>query len=217
MSVLIGLNAEGYFCITESESNIARINQAGGFVTSVCVFDDAMGRGEYYRNKYGGGGRGRGGGGGGGYGGRGGDGGFGGGRRFDRDDGGGYGQHRGGWKNQEASAAYTTTWSDLASLLVGLDNRNYNAYHELERTFVYEQAPLRFQLGFDHIQGDPYASPSRAHVTVDAASAGFPAAMYTDKIRNVALCDYLTRRFADAARRAGADAKQGTKKMKQRR
>ncbi|RLN98026.1 hypothetical protein BBJ28_00016316, partial [Nothophytophthora sp. Chile5] len=94
-------------------------------------------------------------------------------------------------------------------LLHDLHNRNYGAYHDLERAFSFSDgsSDLRFTLGFDHIQGDPYASPSRAHVTVSALSAGFPEEMHLSTIRNVALCDYLTRQFAASARSAGADAK----------
>ncbi|KAL4100387.1 hypothetical protein PRIC1_008181 [Phytophthora ramorum] len=144
-----------------------------------------MGRGEYYRNKYGGGGRGRG------RGGRGGG--------YERGHGGGH----------LSTPLATASWQQLGSILQELHNRNYGAYHDLQRAFEFEDVAggLRFSLEFDHIQGDPYASPSRAHVTVSAGSAAFPAEMHVDKTRNVALCDYLTRAFAASARQAGADAK----------
>lgn len=99
------------------------------------------------------------------------------------------------------------TWQRLGNTLIGIDKRNYGSYHALERVFTFSQSTLSFKLAFDFIQGDPYASPSRAHVVVHPASAGFPAEMYTSKIRNIALCDYLTRQFARAARNSGADAK----------
>ncbi|TMW55050.1 hypothetical protein Poli38472_013812 [Pythium oligandrum] len=157
-----------------------------------------MGRGEYYRNKYGGGGRGRG---------RGGP------REERRDEYPSEGRRSGGgWRNNDgdiatSSSASVLTWQQLGNLLQDIHNRNYNAYHDLRRVFAYESRDLCFQLGFDHIQGDPYASPSRAHVQVLSASARFPREMHASKIRNVALCDYLTRQFAESARRAGADAK----------
>lgn len=163
-----------------------------------------MGRGEYYRNKYGGGGRG--------------------GRGRGRDDRGEYGGHGGGdgrggggWRGgsgrpqSSAAARPTATWQQLGDLLRDIHNRNYGAYHELECEFkCAEVDELVFTLGFDHIQGDPYASPSRAHVQVEAASAALPPDMFRAKIRNVALCDYLTRKFAAAARSAGVDAKTRT-------
>ncbi|KAI9905520.1 hypothetical protein PsorP6_013879 [Peronosclerospora sorghi] len=140
-----------------------------------------MGRGEYYRNKYGSGtrrgGRGRG--------------------RSDR------------LNYPEPISVAKASWRELGDTLRELHNRNYGAYHELERMFEYqsESSGLCFTLEFDHIQGDPYASPSRAHVTVSSTSAAFPPEMYATKTRNVALCDYLTRRFATSARNWGADAK----------
>ncbi|KAE8896760.1 hypothetical protein PF005_g4247 [Phytophthora fragariae] len=150
-----------------------------------------MGRGEYYRNKYGGGGRG---------GGRGG-------RGRGRGDSGGYDRGQGGhYNDRPRTPLAAASWDQLGNVLQELHNRNYGSYHELERVFEYDNG-LRFSLEFDHIQGDPYASPSRAHVTVSATSAAFPAEMHGDKTRNVALCDYLTRTFAASARRCGADAK----------
>lgn len=153
-----------------------------------------MGRGEFYRNKYGGG-RGRG--------------------RGDRERDGG-----GGWRSSPAGAgaaagasAPAATWAQLGGVLRDIHGRNYGAYHELERRFAFsgeeegDADALRFSLGFDRVQSDPYASPSRAHVLVDAASAALPAQLFRDKTRNVALCDFLTRQFAAAATRAGADAK----------
>ncbi|KAL4155774.1 hypothetical protein PRNP1_007876 [Phytophthora ramorum] len=118
-----------------------------------------MGRGEYYRNKYGGGGRGRG------RGGRGGG--------YERGHGGGH----------LSTPLATASWQQLGSILQELHNRNYGAYHDLQRAFEFEDVAggLRFSLEFDHIQGDPYASPSRAHVTVSAGSAAFPAEMHVDK------------------------------------
>lgn len=146
-----------------------------------------MGRGAYYRNKYGNGGR------------RGG-------RGHDRRDGTHHDRSHGASRDQTSVAA--ASWQQLGDLLRGLHHRNYGAYHDLERVFEYHSGSdgLTFTLEFDHIQGDPYASPSRAHVTVANESAAFLIEMYNEKTRNVALCDYLTRIFAANARRCGADA-----------
>ncbi|GLE00006.1 hypothetical protein PINS_up008733 [Pythium insidiosum] len=157
-----------------------------------------MGRGEYYRNKYGRGG---------GRGGRG----RGGGDARDED----YAprRRRGQSPADSQRERPLRSWQQLATLLRDLDNRNYPAYHDLEHAiYVHDDATSgsTFMLGFDHIQGDPFASPSRAHVTVSPRAAQFPREMFASKIRNIALCDYLTRQFADSARRAGADAKTRT-------
>ncbi|CAI5742394.1 unnamed protein product [Peronospora destructor] len=148
-----------------------------------------MDRGEYYRNKYGGGGR------------RGG-------RGWGREDAQGYNRNEHYTEGSHAPLA-TASWEQLGDMLQQLNSRNYGAYHELERGFEYQNRSndLHFLLEFNHIQGDPYASPSRAHVTVSTRSAAFPIGMHDDKTRNVALCDYLTRIFAASAHSYGADAK----------
>jgi hypothetical protein len=169
-----------------------------------------MGRGEYYRNKYGGGGRGRGGGrgvrGGGGY-----EDDVGYGNRTERSPRGSHSRQQ-DWisgSNHRNNNLRKYSWFDLQNTLRDINNRNYGAYHELENIYIYQEGSFQFELEFDHIQGDPYASPSRAHVQVDAQSAGFSSNMYASRIRNVALCDYLTRQFAMRAREVGADAKTG--------
>ncbi|CAH0488421.1 unnamed protein product [Peronospora farinosa] len=149
-----------------------------------------MGRGEYYRNKYGGRGRGSG-------------------RGRGRED--PKGCNRNDHYNERShTPLITSSWKELGDMLQQLNNRNYGAYHELERVFEYQSRvneSLCFSLEFGYIQGDPYASPSRAHVTVSSVSAAFPIEMHDDRTRNVALCDYLTRVFAASARSYGADAK----------
>uniref|UniRef100_M4BD41 Isopentenyl-diphosphate delta-isomerase n=1 Tax=Hyaloperonospora arabidopsidis (strain Emoy2) TaxID=559515 RepID=M4BD41_HYAAE len=161
-----------------------------------------MDRGEFYRNKYGRGGRGRG--------------------RSPRGrgrsprghvprDGEGHERAHIEPRNDRIQPPLTAaSWQQLGDMLRELHNRNYGAYHELERYFFEFHSTsngLSFTLEFDHVQGDPYASPSRAHMTVSTVSAAFPVEMHRDKTRNVALCDYLTRVFAVNARDCGADAK----------
>lgn len=47
----------------------------------------------------------------------------------------------------------------------------------------------------NHVQGDPFASPSKLSIHVKGRSAGFPASFYDTKYKQVALCDHLTRLF----------------------
>jgi Predicted ATPase of the ABC class len=164
--------------------------------TRVKAIQRIMGRGEYYRNKYGSGGRGRG---------RGG--------RVPLPD-----DDRNQHSDRAESSTITfvgqatapeSTWQQLGQTLHAIDNRNYTSYHQLERVWVYTHTSLSFKLEFDYIQGDPYASPSRVHLIVASSSAAFPHEVYTSKIRNIALCNYLTRQFSRAASEAGADAKTG--------
>ena len=51
----------------------------------------------------------------------------------------------------------------LRAILKGIDGRGYGAYKELSgQRFAFDV----FTLNIDHVQGDPFASPSRVHVRV---------------------------------------------------
>ncbi len=81
---------------------------------------------------------------------------------------------------------------DLRRLLESIDHRGYPAYKDTRGVYDFRD----YQLSIDHVQGDPFASPSKVSVTVPQRAAGFPAA-YTDQPwKKVALEDYLLRCFA---------------------
>ena len=63
------------------------------------------------------------------------------------------------------------------------------------------------QLAVDHVQGDPYAAPSRVRLLVSAAAAGFPADLHASKAKATAFCDYLTRTFSKQVSGKRLDAK----------
>ncbi len=86
---------------------------------------------------------------------------------------------------------------DLKRLLSRLDGRGYKAYKELQgRRFDFPT----FTLVVDHVQGDPFAPPSRLRVLVPQEVARFPRALYGSKSREVALRDALTREVDRALR-----------------
>ncbi len=80
-----------------------------------------------------------------------------------------------------------------------LDGQDYGAYQSLRGPWRFPE----FELHMDCIPKDPYAPPGtgvfRARVRREAA--GFPPATTASPIREIALRDYLARRFhANAAR-----------------
>jgi predicted ABC-class ATPase len=83
----------------------------------------------------------------------------------------------------------------LLSLLNRLDGRGYKAYGEIRGSYAFDH----FTLCVDHVQGDPFAAPSRLRVRVPQALAGYPAQTYRCASRQIALCTYLAFRFAHAA------------------
>ena len=85
----------------------------------------------------------------------------------------------------------------LRTILRRIDGRGYKAYKEIQGVY---QAP-NFRLYIDHVQGDPFAAPSRLRAFVPHAVAQFPPDLYANPIRRVALADYINRVFANVARR----------------
>ena len=81
---------------------------------------------------------------------------------------------------------------DLQRTLQRIDGRGYKAYQDLRG--AYDFGP--FTLSIDHVQGDPFAAPSRVRVHLDPDTAGFPNSLSSSQIRSVALGDFLTRAFA---------------------
>ncbi len=89
------------------------------------------------------------------------------------------------------------TIAELEALLFKLDGKGYKAYKGIEGVY---RAP-GFTLFVDHVQGDPFAPPSRVRVRVAQREAGFPLDTFSTRSRRVALADFLTRQFATAADR----------------
>ena len=92
-------------------------------------------------------------------------------------------------------------------ILRRIDGRGYPAYKELGgRRFTFplphqKDPNISFTLSFDHIQGDPFAAPSRIRVRVDQGVAGFPSDTYSNRSRAIALQDLLLRVFNRASKR----------------
>jgi len=86
----------------------------------------------------------------------------------------------------------------LTDALRRIDGKSYRAYKDLSgRAF----ANQHLNLHIDHVQGDPFAAPSRLRAFVPHAVADFSPDLYDREVRRIALADLVTRRFARAARR----------------
>ena len=82
--------------------------------------------------------------------------------------------------------------NELRSMLRSVDHKSYPAYKSLAGIYQFPH----FTLSIDHVQGDPFASPSSLHVEVGNKTAGFPPAYYEKGCSRIALQDHLTRQFA---------------------
>ncbi|MFW5784750.1 MAG: ABC-ATPase domain-containing protein [Chitinispirillaceae bacterium] len=92
------------------------------------------------------------------------------------------------------------TITDLRNTLQKIDRKGYKAYKSIIGLY---QADF-YTLFIDHVQGDPFAAPSRMRAVIPQEHAGFPADTYQGRSREVALRDFLTRRFFEAALRTTA-------------
>jgi len=85
---------------------------------------------------------------------------------------------------------------ELRRILSRIDGRSYNAYHEIRGEFALDA----FTLCVDHVQGDPFATPSKLRLRVDQSLAQLPEDLFDNSRRRLACEDYLARRVERAAR-----------------
>lgn len=83
----------------------------------------------------------------------------------------------------------------LRQQLIDLDRRSYKAYKDIQGSYKFPD----FTLIIEHVQGDPFASPSKLRVKIPQNIADFPKKTYSSASREVALRDYLTREFRKKA------------------
>ena len=93
--------------------------------------------------------------------------------------------------------------ADLRNLLNRIDHRGYPAYKDTRGTYQFPG----YVLSIDHVQGDPFASPSKVSVHVKGKTAGFPQELYKGDHQRIALQDELTRQFGRRAEQFAFKAK----------
>ena len=79
----------------------------------------------------------------------------------------------------------------LQELLRSINRKSYPAYKSLKGAYQFK----KYILSIDHVQGDPFASPSHISVKLSHKEAGFPAEYYKDSLTRITLADFLTRQF----------------------
>ena len=82
--------------------------------------------------------------------------------------------------------------NDLHASLRAIDHKGYPAYKSLAGSYQFKN----FILCIDHVQGDPFASPSSLHIEVLHNYAKFPEEYYVNHNYRIALQDHLIRLFA---------------------
>lgn len=86
----------------------------------------------------------------------------------------------------------------LRTLLLDLDGSGFGAYRQLKGEWRCD-TPRPLRLRIDHVQGDPFAAPTRLRLLVDAAAADIPVDALHPAPRRRALTCWLAQRATDAA------------------
>jgi predicted ABC-class ATPase len=77
----------------------------------------------------------------------------------------------------------------LESILSRIDGRGYRAYKDLTGTYEFEGMTLFI----DHVQGDPFAAPSKLRLRAPLSVSGIPSSLFEGRLRRISLEDYLGR------------------------
>lgn len=88
-------------------------------------------------------------------------------------------------------------------MLKNIDRKGYPAYKKTQGIYNFGD----YCLCIDHVQGDPFASPSKLSIQIKGKKAGFPTEFYDKKYKRVALCDHLIRLFYNSLSKISFRAK----------
>ena len=88
------------------------------------------------------------------------------------------------------------TTQDLEDILNRIDGRGYKAYADIRGSWDAGD----FVLHVDHVQGDPFAAPSRVRVNVPLEVARLPPGTWCTRPRRLGVAAFLQRTFVRAAR-----------------
>lgn len=88
------------------------------------------------------------------------------------------------------------TAADLRNLLRQIDHKGYPAYKDTRGKYQFDG----YVFSIDHVQGDPFAAPSKVSIWVAGKQAGFDAALYDEKWKRIALQDHLLRTMVKSIR-----------------
>ena len=83
------------------------------------------------------------------------------------------------------------TSDDLKMLLKKIDHKGYPAYKDTKGLYKFD----KYILDIEHVQGDPFASPSKIKLIVEGKDANIPRNFMDKTYKKIALQDYLLRQF----------------------
>lgn len=81
---------------------------------------------------------------------------------------------------------------ELRSLLRQIDHKGYPAYKDTKGRYQFEG----YVFSIDHVQGDPFAAPSKVSILILGKEASFDHGLYDTTWKRIALQDHLLRKMA---------------------
>ena len=95
----------------------------------------------------------------------------------------------------------------LKQTLSNINSRGYKAYNQIKGNFGFPD----FELFIDHVQGDPFAQPSKIRIRVSQSIAKIPNDLWPNAIRKIAVEDFIAREVRIAIKKT-VTPKKGTGK-----
>ena len=93
---------------------------------------------------------------------------------------------------------------ELLNQITSLNGKGYKSYKNLQgKSFSFDL----FQLTFEHVQGDPFAAPSRLSIKIGLETAGFAKTHYENSLRKLALEDHLLREVSQRVQKCKGKVK----------
>lgn len=81
--------------------------------------------------------------------------------------------------------------NDLKKQLYSIDGKGYKSYKMLEGQYDFN----KYVLSIDHVQGDPFAAPSRVRIIMNQKVSQIPRELFGKDYKRIAVQDFLTRLF----------------------
>ena len=72
---------------------------------------------------------------------------------------------------------------DLKKTLSSINGKSYGAYKCLADKYKFDH----YILSIDHVQGDPFASPSKLQIIINQTTSKFPLELFDTKYKKIAL------------------------------
>lgn len=95
------------------------------------------------------------------------------------------------------------SYRELSEELKRINRKPYPAYKGLKGEYGFDY----FILSIDHVQGDPFAAPSRLHISLSGKETKIPKEYVDNKEKRIAFADFCLRRFGKEISRFSFQAK----------